>query len=180
MTATKLQYALAAALLASLALAGCNREAEDTTAVTPPADTDPMAVGDDTMAPADPVMPGGEPVPDSATMSLETALNVNSVTLGTEAGDDKKIAAAMTTFAPTDQIVVSVDTDGAASNAEIAAKLVYQDGQAAGEESETVTTTGAETTNITFTNANPWPTGDYTAEVWINGIQAETVAFNVR
>lgn len=170
MTATKLHYAIAAALLASLALAGCNRDAEDTTATTAPSATEPSA-----LPPAEPLPPA-----DTAPMGAETALNVSSVTLGTEAGEDKKIAAAMTTFAPTDQIVVSVDTDGAASNAEIAAKLVYQDGQAAGEESETVTTTGAETTNITFTNANPWPTGDYTAEVWINGIQAETVAFNVR
>lgn len=170
MTATKLHYAIAAALLASLALAGCKKDAEDTAAVTPPAATEPAA-----LPPAQPLPPA-----DTAPMGTETALNVSSVTLGTEAGDDKKIAAAMTTFAPTDPIIVSVATDGAASNAEIAAKLVYQDGQTAGEESETVTTTGAETTNITFTNANPWPTGDYTAEVWINGTQAETMAFNVR
>ena len=170
MTATKLQYAIAAALLASLALAGCKKDAEDTTAVTPPAATEPGA-----LPPAEPLPPA-----DTPPMGTETALNVSSVTLGTEAGDDKKIAAALTTFAPTDPIIVSVATDGAASNAEIAAKLVYQDGQTAGEESATVTTTGAETTNITFTNANPWPTGEYTAEVWINGTQAETVAFNVR
>ena len=175
MNATKLHYAIAAALLASLALAGCNRDAEDTTATTAPSATEPSA-----LPPAEPLPPADTAPMDTAPMGTETALNVSSVTLGTEAGEDKKIAAAMTTFAPTDQIVVSVDTDGAASNAEIAAKLVYQDGQAAGEESETVTTTGAETTNITFTNANPWPTGDYTAEVWINGTQAETVAFNVR
>jgi hypothetical protein len=170
MTATKLQYAIAAALLASVALAGCKKDAEDT-AMTPPAASEPTA-----MPPAEPLPPA-----DTAPMGdTEAALNVSKVTLGTEAGEDKKIAAAMTTFAPTDPIIVSIDTDGAASNAEIAAKLVYQDGQAAGEESETVTTTGMETTNITFTNANPWPTGDYTVEVWINGTQAETAAFNVR
>lgn len=167
MTANKLQYAVAA-LLASLALAGCNRDAEDTTAVTPPAATEPSAV------------PPAEPLPPAGTTDTQTALNVTSVSLGTEAGDDNQLTAATTTFAPTDQVIVSVATDGAASDAEIGARLVYQDGQTAGEESETVTTTGAETTNITFTNANPWPTGDYTAEVLINGIQAETVAFNVR
>lgn len=165
MTANKLHYAVAAALLASLALAGCKKDAQDTSAMTPPAATEPSAV------------PPAEPLPPAGT---QTALNVTSVTLGTEAGDDKQIGAAKTTFAPTDQIVVSVATDGAASDAEIGARLVYQDGLTAGEESEAVTTTGAETTNITFTNANPWPTGDYTAEVLIDGIQAETVAFNVR
>lgn len=175
MTATRLHYAVAAALLASLALAGCNREADDTAGMTPP----PAATDPSTLPPAEPLP--SEPMPtDTAPMGTQTALNVTEVSLGTEAGDDKKLAAEMTTFAPTDVIIVSVATDGAASNAEIAAKLVYQDGQAAGEESEMVTTTGAETTNITFTNANPWPTGDYTAEVWINGTQAETAAFNVR
>lgn len=175
MTATKLQYAVAAALLASLALAGCNRDVDDTVDPTaPPTADEPSA-----LPPAEP-MPT-EPAPtDTAPTGAQTALNVTAVALGTEAGDDKQLVAKMTTFAPTDPIVVSVATDGAASNAEIAAKLVYQDGQTAGEEKETVTTTGMETTNITFTNANPWPTGDYTAEVWINGTQAQTTAFNVR
>ena len=164
MTANKLHYAVAAALMASLALAGCKKDADTTATTTPPATTEP------TPAP----LPPAEPVP------AQTALNVSAITLGTEAGADKKIATPVTTFAPDDDIVVSIDTNGAASNAEIAAKLVYQDGQTAGEQKQTVTTTGAETTNVTFTNANPWPTGNYTVDVSVNGTQAQTTSFDVR
>jgi len=160
MTANKLHYAVAAALLATLALAGCKKDAE------------PVAT---TPTPVEPA-----PLPPAEPMPTQAALNVTAVTLGTEAGADKKIASPMTTFAADDDIVVSIDTNGAASNAEIAAKLVYQDGQTAGEQKQSVTTTGMETTNVTFTNANPWPTGNYTVEVWVNGTQAQTTTFNVR
>src|SRR5690606_13262874 len=148
------------ALLATLALAGCKKDAE------------PVAT---TPTPVEPA-----PLPPAEPMPTQAALNVTAVTLGTEAGADKKIASPMTTFAADDDIVVSIDTNGAASNAEIAAKLVYQDGQTAGEQKQSVTTTGRETTNVTFTNANPWPTGNYTVEVWVNGTQAQTTTFNVR
>ncbi|MGH8073536.1 MAG: hypothetical protein ACREO4_05625 [Lysobacter sp.] len=160
MTANKLHYAVAAALLATLALAGCKKDAEPVASTPTPVEPAPL--------------PPAEPIPTQA------ALNVTAVTLGTEAGADKKIASPMTTFAADDDIVVSIDTNGAASNAEIAAKLVYQDGQTAGEQKQSVTTTGMETTNVTFTNANPWPTGNYTVEVWVNGTQAQTTTFNVR
>lgn len=199
MTAHKLHLAVAAALFASVALAGCNNEPDADVAAPPVADTaddtamdtDPMAgtqpiAGDDTMAPADdPMLPAEDPMADpldpaGTTANVETALDVTSITLGTEAGADMELAEAMTSFSPEDPIIVSIETEGAASDAEIEARLVYEDGQAAGEESETVTTTGAETTNITFENAKPWPAGEYTAEVWINGTQADSATFNVR
>ncbi len=183
MTVNRLHHAVAAALLASMALSGCNTDTDDTVDLTPPpAATDPMtdrAPTTDPMTPAaDPMMPE-DPLTASQTAS-QTALNVGSITLGTEAGDDKQIAAEMSTFSPTDPIIVSVETDGAASNAEIAARLVYQDGQPAGEESEMVNTTGMETTNLTFTNTDPWPTGEYSVEIWINDTQADSASFNVR
>ena len=150
MTARPLTYAVAAGLFATLALAGCKKDEPDL-AATPPAGTEPMA-------PAPAPMPS-EPLG----MPAETAVNVTAVTLGREAGADKRIATPMSTFAAGDPIVVSVATDGAASNATISARLVYQDGQTAGEQQQTVNTTGMETTNFTFTNANPWPAGSYTA-----------------
>ena len=178
MTANRLHCAIAIALFASLAMVGCNREPDDAVGAPPVADEiEPLPPIDEATDPM--TAPTDEPMAPGTTQP-ETALDVSSVTLGTEAGDDNGLEAELTTFAPTDDIIVSVETEGAASDAEIEARLVYQDGQPAGEESETVTTTGAETTNITFTNAKPWPTGEYTAEVWINGTQAETVSFNVR
>lgn len=163
-----------AAALAVLALSGCNREAERTDAgELPPATSDPTAAmgTPDTMP--DTTMP---PATDA---TPETAVNVTSVTLGTEAGADRSIAEPATTFAPGDPIVVSVQTDGAASNVELGARLLYQDGQVAGEERQTLNTTGVETTNITFENANDWPAGTYTVEVMVDGARADSTGFTV-
>lgn len=161
MTANKLHLALATALLATLALAGCKKDADDTAMTPPPVTTEPAP------------MPPAEPMP------TPTAVNVSAVTLGTAAGADKKITTPMTTFGSKDAIIVSIDTNGAATNAEITAKLIYQDGQTAGEQSQTITTTGMETTNVTFTNANGWPAGTYKAEVWVNGTLAQSTDFTV-
>ena len=153
-------YAVAAALVAALALAGCKKKEEPV--VVAPAPTE-------TPAPA-PV----EPAPAPA------ALSVTSVTLGTAAGADKKIAAPTTSFKPGDKIVASVATDGTASNAEVAAKLVYQDGQTAGEQKQTLNTTGAETTNFEFAKASPWPAGKYKVEITANGAVANTTELEVK
>lgn len=164
MTTNKLKYAMAAALVASLALAGCNKDkpAVDNTMTPPPAMNEPAP------------LPPAEPM-----MRNEAALNVTSVTLGAETDADMSIASPMTTFGSSDPIIVSIATDGAASNAMISAKLVYQDGQIAGEESQSVTTTGMETTNITFNNSNSWPAGTYTAEVWVDGTKLNSTPFSV-
>lgn len=157
------QYALAAALFASLAVVGCKKK-EEPVAVTP------------APAPAEPAPMPAEPAP----MPAPAAVTVSSVTLGTAAGADKKIAAPTTAFKPSDKIIVSVATDGTASNAEVAAKLVYQDGQTAGEQKQMLNTTGAETTNIEFANAKPWPAGKYKAEVSLNGAPAQSTEFEVK
>jgi len=155
-------YAVAAALVAALALAGCKKKEEPVAPAPAPTTTE-------TPAPA-PV----EPAPAPA------ALSVVSVTLGTAAGPDKKIAAPTTSFKPTDKIVASVATDGTATNAEVAAKLVYQDGQTAGEEKQTLNTTGAETTNFQFAKASPWPAGKYKVEITANGAVANTTELEVK
>ncbi|MCE7032380.1 hypothetical protein LY625_07050 [Lysobacter sp. GX 14042] len=170
MTLKPLHLTLAAALAAT-ALAGCNRDANrDHAGELPPA-TAPAATSP--MTPPDTGMP-------PATRAPETAVNVTSVTLGTRAGADRSISNPTTTFAAGDPVVVSVRTDGAASNVELGARLVYQDGQVAGEERQTLNTTGSETTNITFNNANDWPAGTYTVEVTVDGARADSTSFTVR
>lgn len=67
-------------------------------------------------------------------------------------------------------IVVTVNTDASVPvNATINAKLTYQDGQVAGEQSGTIKAEDAGTSKITFTNTNPWPTGKYKVDVTVNG-----------
>lgn len=167
-----LRNALMIALLGgSVALVGCNRNNDNEPATdmgTTPAATTPAA----TDAATDPAAP--PPMTGTAPPMTETAtVNVSQVTVGKTAAADKSVAQ-MAMFAPSDEIIVSVRTDGTANNANVGAKLTFQDGQVAGEQTATLNTTGAETTNITFKNANGWPAGKYRAEVMVDGKAAGT------
>ncbi len=69
-----------------------------------------------------------------------------------------------------DPIVVTIATDASVPvDAALAAKLTYQDGQVAGEESGTVKAEDKGTSTITFTKKTPWPTGKYKVDVTLNG-----------
>jgi hypothetical protein len=149
MKLNRISYALIIGLAGSIALAGCKKK--DEAAPTPPAATEPAPAP----APA-------TPAPAPATVS------VTGVTVGNTAAADKSVAA-MTTLGTKDKIIVSVTTQGDATNATLDAKLTYQDGQVAGQKSETLNTTGSGTTNFEFTNANPWPAGKYKVDVTLNG-----------
>jgi len=160
---TPLQNAVLVALLGSAALVGCKKNDADVNSTAPAATGAPAA----TEAPAP--MTGTAPPMDQAT----GAVNVSSVTVGKTAAADKSVANTAL-FAPRDDIIVSVRTDGSANNANVGAKLTFQDGQVAGEQSAALTTSGMETTNITFKNANGWPAGKYRAEVMVDGRTAGT------
>lgn len=155
--------ALSIALVGSLALAGCNR---DKPAVAPTTDTAPAPM---TPAPAPAPM---TPPPATATVS------VSSVTIGSSAAADKSVAA-QSTLGARDKIIVSVRTDGSANSAEVGARLTYEDGQVVDEETVTLNTSGSETTNIEFSNANAWPAGTYTVQVMVDG-QAAGMAQQVQ
>ncbi|MEO8366256.1 MAG: hypothetical protein ABI538_08620 [Pseudoxanthomonas sp.] len=147
MKLNRISYALMLALAGSIALAGCKKKEE--AVVAPPVVTEP--------APA-PMM---EPAP--------MAVSTTSVTVGNSAGPDKSVVA-MSTFGTKDKIIVSVKTDAAtAANAAIDAKLTYQDGQVAGQQTANVMAEDAGTTNVTFSNANAWPAGKYKVDVTVNG-----------
>ena len=146
MKLNRISYALIIALAGSVALAGCKKKEE--AVIAPPVVTEP--------APAPVPM---EPAPVAAT----------GVTVGNTVGADKSVAA-VNTFGTKDKIIVSVKTDAAtAANAAIDAKLTYQDGQVAGQQTANVTAEDAGTTNVTFSNANAWPAGKYKVYVTVNG-----------
>ena len=146
MKLNRISYALIVALAGTVALAGCKKKEEAVVAPAPVV-TEP--------APA----PVEAPAPVSAT----------SVTVGNTAAADKSVAA-LSTFGTKDKIIVSVKTDATTpANAAIDAKLTYQDGQVAGQQAATVVAEDAGTTNVTFSNANPWPAGKYTVVVTLNG-----------
>ena len=75
--------------------------------------------------------------------------------------------------AAADPIVVTISTDASVPvDATLAAKLTYQDGQTAGEQSATIKAEDAGTTKIEFKKATPWPTGKYKVDVTVNGTAA--------
>lgn len=159
MKKTSISTAVLAALLATVALVGCKKKEE-----TADANAQPAA-----MTPAEPApMTQAAPEPMAAAM-----VSVSSVTVGKTAAADKSVATTAM-FAPKDDIIVSIRTDGAANNANVAAKLTFQDGQVAGEQNQALNTAGAETTNISFKNAKGWPAGKYRAEVMVDGKAAGT------
>ncbi len=108
------------------------------------------------------------PAPVNEPAPAASALSVTSISVGNAAAADKTVAP-LATLGAKDKIIVSVKTDGTASNATVAARLTYQDGQVAGEQSATLNTEGAETTNLEFSNTNDWPAGKYRAEVTLDG-----------
>ena len=146
MKLNRISYALIVALAGTVALAGCKKKEEAVVAPAPVV-TEP--------APA----PVEAPAPVSAT----------SITVGNTAAADKSVAA-VSTYGVKDKIIVSVKTDAATpANAAIDAKLTYQDGQVAGQQTANVAAEDAGTTNVTFANTNPWPAGKYTIVVTLNG-----------
>jgi hypothetical protein len=161
----RVNLAIAAALLASVAVVGCKRNEEPVATTPAPVETAPAP------APA-------APAPAAPQPGLRHP--VTGVTLGTVAGADKRIAAPVLVFTPRDKIIVSIATTGTASNVDLGARLLYQDGQVAGQKSQVLNTTADDITNIEFTNANPWPAGKYKAEVTVAGAPVQTVDFEVK
>jgi hypothetical protein len=158
MSKSTLSSALLIALTTTVALAGCKRDnTDDTMANNPAMDTTPAAT--DTTTPATNPM---------NSMAGAGDVTVSAVTVGNNAAADRSVQP-VAQIGARDKIIVSVRTDGSAVNTNVSARLTYQDGQVAGEESATLNTTGPETTNIEFTNANGWPAGKYRAEVMVNG-----------
>jgi hypothetical protein len=159
---THLSRAVILGLAATLALAGCKKN-ENTSEMTPPAASDTAPAATPGATPA--TTPDAAATPGAATPGT---VNVSSVTVGNTAGADKSVTP-VATLGTKDKIIVSVKTDGTASNANLAVRLTYQDGQVAGEQTATLNTSGPDTTNVEFSNANGWPAGRYKAEVTVNG-----------
>lgn len=155
------------ALVGALALAGCKKQEQQQTVSPDPTSSAPT---EQMPGPAAAAAPAEQPAPAAAGAN---AVNVAAVAVGNTAAADKSVAP-MTTLASKDKIIVSVKTEGSATNANVGAKLVFQDGQTAGERTETLNTSGADTTNFEFTNPKGWPAGQYKAEVTVNGQAAGT------
>lgn len=148
--------AVATALAATLALAGCKKK--DEAATTPPPAAEPAAT-----PPA--------PAPAAA------AATVTGVELGTAVGADNRVTAPTATFAAADTIHASVATDGPGGN--LTAKWSYQDGQTV-ESQDKVVPAGPQVSDFSISKPGGWPLGKYRLEVLLNGSVIQTREFEVK
>lgn len=143
--------AIAIAVIGTVGLAGCNRNNEA-----------PVV----NQAPAPMVSPSRSPALEPAV--AVPSVQVSSVTVGSSAAADKSVAA-QSTLGTRDKMIVSVQTEGSANGAEVGARLTNQDGQMVDYRTVILNTSGAETTNIEFSNTEAWPAGTYTMQVTVDG-----------
>lgn len=129
------------------------------------------------------VTPAPAPVviqPAVAPPAAPAEIMVSAVNLGTAVGTDQKVTAASTSFGVKDVIYAAVDTKNASSNATLAAKWTYQDGQVVNEESSNIAPAGDITSNFKLSKATPWPVGKYKVEIMLNGVSAQSVDFEIK
>ena len=158
MIRNRISLAIAAALLATVALAGCKKK-EDAAMTTPPASE-----------PATPAtMPAPAPAPTPAT--------VVSVDLGSAVGADNKVTMAATSFATKDTIHASVATDGAGGK--LNAKWTYQDGQTVDSQDKDVAS-GPQVSDFSISKPDGWPAGKYKVEVSLDGNVVQSRDFDVK
>lgn len=156
MTRNRTTLAVAAALAATLALAGCKKK--DEPATTPPPAAEPAATP-----------PAPAPAPAAST--------VTGVELGSAVGADNRVTAPSATFAANDTIHASVATDGPGGN--LTAKWSYQDGQTV-ESQDKVVAAGPQVTDFSISKPDGWPLGKYKLEVLLNGSVIQTREFEVK
>jgi hypothetical protein len=160
-----LRYALATALLASIALAGCKKKEEP---VPPPVATTPE------VAPA-PTTPAPMPM---------STVAVTGVDLGTAVGADMKVTTPATTFAKTDTIIAAVSTHASDPTlpgmGKLSAKWSYQDGQVVNEESQDFNFTGDGVTDFRIAKPDGFPAGNYKLEISLDGAVVQSKDFSIK
>jgi len=146
------------ALVFSVALAACNKKNEGSV-------IDTTAVGTQT-----------------ATVSVDTTpIRVSDIQVGKSIGTDMKVANQTTDFGVRDTMYVAVITDGAAKDAKIATRWMFNGTKVVNESNKTISPTGGtNATEFHIDKKTAWPKGKYTVEVTLNGISAGTKDLEVK
>lgn len=173
MNRNPLPAALATALVAILAVAGCKKRADDaaTPAAIPPAATTTAAPMSSEMPP-----PSATTASAPASTAPATTLTVTTLNLGNAIGADNHIAAPTTSFATTDSIHASVATDGPGGN--LTAKWTMGD-KVVDTQNKTVAA-GPQVTEFSISKPDGWPAGHYTLQVMANGNVLQSRDFDVK
>ncbi|MUV13163.1 hypothetical protein [Noviluteimonas gilva] len=170
MNRNRILLPLAAALLATLAVAGCKKK-------------EPVETPTTSLPPAAATL--STPAPAPAPMPTAASATVMAVDLGNAAGADMKITSPTNSFGTKDKIIAAVAThvsDPAATvPAKIAAKWSHVDSsQTVREDARDVQLKGDQVWDFEITNSDPWPTGKYRVEVMLDGAVVQSRDFEVK
>ena len=155
-----IRYLMIAAIVTStLGIAGCKKEA-------PP-----------------PPPPAPAPAPKvEAPAPAPAAVSVGTITLGKTIGADKKVTAAMDTFAKSETIYAAVETAGS-GNATIKAKWTFHKGEKTAdvsEATETIAAAGPAVSAFHVSKPSGWPPGNYQVEIFLGDKSAGMKKFTVQ
>jgi hypothetical protein len=167
-----MNVAIATLLLAGVALAGCNKN-----------DANDTAMGDDTTTPAATDTTADMPPATTDTTGMDdtgatSGLTVTTVDLGSAVGTDNRISTPSTSFASGDTIHASIATDGNSAGT-LTAKWTFQDGQVVDTQEKSVPA-GPQVTDFSITKPDGWPAGTYKLEISNNGMVVQTREFDVQ
>jgi hypothetical protein len=121
-----------------------------------------------------------EPPAVSAPSAPVAQAKVTAIELGDRIAPDGRVAAAKTTFAPTDTIYVSVITDRPPAGATLSARWTYENGQLVSEGRESLTSSDRNATEFHIAKPDGWPAGRYKVAIALNGAPAGAREFEVR
>ena len=155
-----------AALLGTLALAGCKKKEEP-------------------VEPATPAPTATEPAPMPTPAPVAATAMVNSVDLGNTIGADMKVGTPAMTFAPKDTIYASIGTSTSDPAATVPGKLGVKwthldSNQLVHEDTRDISFTGTGNTEFHIAKPDGWPTGKYRLEVLQDGNVVQSREFEVK
>lgn len=112
-----------------------------------------------------------------AAACADDPLQLTNIQVGRSLNPDRSIASITTLFKPNETIYVSVQTIGSAPGT-IGVKWIYE-GRVVDEPVKQVDYNGPAATEFHIQNAARFPEGDYSVEIFINGVQVGRRAFKV-
>jgi hypothetical protein len=107
--------------------------------------------------------------------ACESTLSVSTIQLGRSLNADQTVANHTTVFAPNDTVYVSVHTTGVGSGT-LSVRWSYA-GRVVGEPKKELKSRGA--TEFHLQNAGGFPLGEYSVEVFLDGVSGGTRTFRV-
>ncbi len=157
-------YAVAAALVATLAVAGCKKDEPAPEAMAPPPP------------------PTLEPSTEAAPMA--SSAEVTGVELGTAVGPDMRVTAPASAFAPSDTIHAAVSTMTSDPSATVPARLgvkwTFGGDTVVNEETRDVNLSGKGVTAFEINKPDGWPAGSYKLDVMLDGKVVQSRDFEVK